>query len=162
MENEKLKIFDESFFSSTFIEAYRYLEDHKQELAKRDNGNKEYEKWFAFGINQALMLKGQKLLFPYLSNKPYFVYTDNEDLLFYNGYAVIDNDKEKLCLLQVILNSDIFWYYVKVKSKPYSSGYYSFAKNYIKFFTIPSFTNKEKEASINKFLAAKYGLVNYN
>lgn len=167
-ENDELTIFEESFFSKTYVQAYKYLEEHKSELAKRDNGNKKYKKWYAFGRNQALMLKGKKLLFPYLSNQPYFVYTDSEDLLFYNGYAIIDNDKEKLYLLQVILNSDIFWYYIKIRSKPYSSGYYSFAKNYIKFFTIPTFTNKEKKrllnykskSRINYFLMKKYGLKN--
>ncbi len=166
-ENNELSIFEESYFSKTYVEAYKYLEEHKLELAKRDNGNKKYEKWYAFGRNQALMLKGRKLLFPYLSNQPYFVYTDSENLLFYNGYAIIDDDKDKLFLLQAILNSDIFWYYIKIKSKPYSSGYYSFAKNYIKHFTIPSFTKEEQKrilnyknkTSVNLFLAKKYGLV---
>lgn len=169
-DNDKLSVFEESFFSDFYTEAYNYLKEHKSELAKRDNGNKKYEKWYAFGRNQALMVRGQKLLFPYLSNKPYFVYTDNEDLLFYNGYAMIDDDKEKLTLLQVILNSDIFWYYIKTTSKPYSSGYYSFAKNYVKHFTIPNFTKSEqkklmgykKKSSINKFLTNKYGLIGYN
>lgn len=168
-ENDKLNIFEESYFYKTYIEAYKYLEEYKSELAKRDNGNKKYEKWYAFGRNQALMLKGKKLLFPYLSNQPYFVYTNNEKLLFYNGYAIIDNDKDKLSLLQVILNSDIFWYYIKTTSKPYSSGYYSFAKNYVKHFTIPNFTKSEQKkllgykskSSINRFLAKKYGILDY-
>lgn len=167
LENEKLIILAEEIFRRDFNEAYNYLCFFKKELNKRDNGNKQYEKWYAFGRNQALTIDGNKLLFPYISNAPYFVYTEQRDLLFYNGYAIIDDDLEKLNLLKIILTSDIFWYYVTVKSKPYSSGYYSFAKNYIKHFTIPELTIEEKnkligykrKSSINKFLLDKYRLI---
>ncbi len=168
IDNKKISIISEENFKNNFNKAYTYLSFFKEELSKRDNGNKKYEKWYAFGRNQALTINGDKLLFPYISNSPYFVYTDIKDLLFYNGYAIIDEDKEKLLLLKVILTSDIFWYYVKTKSKPYSSGYYSMAKNYIRLFTIPYFSIEEKKkllgykrkSLINKLLAEKYGNLN--
>lgn len=167
-DNDKISIIDEEDFKNNFNEAYNYLKLFKKDLKERDNGNKKYEKWYAFGRNQALTIIGDKLLFPYISNSPYFVYTDKKDLLFYNGYAIIEDNKEKLLLLKTILTSDIFWYYIKIKSKPYSSGYYSLAKNYIKQFTIPNLSTEEKnklmgykrKSSINKFLMEKYGLGN--
>lgn len=167
IDNGKITIISEGDLKKNFNATYKYLTFFKKDLKERDNGNKEYEKWYAFGRNQALTIHGDKLLFPYISNNPYFVYTDKKDLLFYNGYAIIDDDKDKLLFLKTILTSDIFWYYIKIKSKPYSSGYYSLAKNYIKQFTIPELSIEEKnklisykrKSSVNKFLLDKYGLM---
>ena len=89
IDNKKISIISEENFKNNFNKAYTYLSFFKEELSKRDNGNKKYEKWYAFGRNQALTINGDKLLFPCISNSPYFVYTDIKDLLFYNGYAII-------------------------------------------------------------------------
>jgi adenine-specific DNA-methyltransferase len=71
--------------------------------------------------------------------------------------------------------SDIFWFYIKNTSKPYSGNYFSLAKNYVKNFGICNLTNKEKEKlikmtnqnKINEFLFQKYDIqksdfVNYS
>ena len=102
-----------------------------------------------------------------MSDKPYFVYTNNEDLLFYNGYAIVSDSEDDLKFIQKILKTDVFWYYIKHTSKPYSSNYYALAKNYIKNFSIPEFTAPEKtyfmklkrKSSINKFLLNKYNII---
>lgn len=157
---------EESFFKKNYPKTYEYLCANRETLSKRDNGNKTYQFWYIYGRNQALNIRGKKLLFPYISNHPYFVYTDDEDLLFYNGYAIVSNNEQELLFIQKILNSKVFWYYIKNSSKPYSSNYYSFAKNYIKDFSIPQFTNIEKKtilnyknsSSIDRFLFKKYGI----
>ena len=159
-----LTILDENAFKNNYPMAYKYLKLHKDTLSKRDRGNKEYEKWYAFGRNQALTIKGYKLLFPYISNRPCFVLSEDEDLLFYNGYAVISNSLIELKILQKILMSNIFWYYIKHTSKPYSGNFFSIAKNYIKNFSICELTEKESlkllslsdTKKIDKFLAKKY------
>src|SRR5690606_9622522 len=88
-----VNLIPENEFINNFPFAYSYLLSHKKELAKRDKGNRSYEKWYAFGRNQALNIRGQKLLFPYISDNPYFVYTSNENLLFYNGYALVSDSE---------------------------------------------------------------------
>jgi type I restriction-modification system DNA methylase subunit len=162
-----VKVISENEFSEKYPFANAYLKDYKEELAKRDKGTRKYETWFAFGRSQALNITGKKLLFPYLSNAPYFVYTGNEELLFYNGYAILSDSEDDLRFIQKILQSDIFWYYIKHTSKPYSGDYFALAKNYVKNFSIPNFTISEKKYflklkrknSINKFLIKKYNLV---
>lgn len=166
--NKSLKLFDEEYFMQTFPYAYSYLLNNKAELAQRDKGNKKYENWFAFGRNQALTISGYKLFFPYMSDKPYFVFSDNKSLLFYNGYAIVSNNKRKLLILEKILNSDIFWYYITNNSKPYSSDYYALAKNHIRFFGVCDLSPQEEEfllntsdsKKINQFLCDKYQLKN--
>lgn len=166
--NRSVKVISEEVFRINFPWAYNYLDDNREELAKRDRGQRDYETWFAYGRSQALNIPGLKLLFPYISDKPYFVYTNNEELLFYNGYAVVSDCEEDLMLIQKILKTDVFWYYIKHTSKPYSRNYYALAKNYIKNFSIPEFTITEREkfmklkrkSTINKFLFKKYNITN--
>ena len=65
-----------------------------------------------------------------------------------------------------ILESQVFNYYVSLISKPYSGNYYSFAKNYIKNFSLPELNTNEKKylitednkIKIDKFLIEKYDL----
>ncbi|CAD7806850.1 Type IIS restriction enzyme Eco57I [Chryseobacterium aquaeductus] len=161
-----VKTIEEKTFQNNFPNAYNYLVYNKKELAKRDKGKRDYEIWYAYGRNQALNISGLKLLFPYISDAPYFVYTNEKDLLFYNGYALVSDSENDLKFVQKLLKTDVFWYYIKRTSKPYANDYFALAKNYIKNFSIPSFTQKEKESfmrlqnkeSINKFLLDKYNI----
>lgn len=164
--NRFVKVIDEVDFQKRFPYAYTYLNSQKKELAKRDKGKREYETWYAYGRSQALNIMGLKLLFPYMSDKPYFVYTNDNELLFYNGYALVSDSEENLKFIQKVLKTDVFWYYIKRTSKPYANGYFALAKNYIKNFSVPSFTDSEKKTfmrlkkkdSVNKFLLDKYNI----
>lgn len=166
-QNRRVKAISENHFQQNFPRAYDYLSEYREELLKRDKGKREYETWFAYGRSQALNIRGRKLLFPYISNVPYFVYTDNEDLLFYNGYALVSENEEELLFIKKLLETDVFWYYIKYTSKPYSSGYFALAKNYVKNFSIPVFTDSERsyfmnlsrKSAINKFLLRKYNII---
>ena len=103
---------------------------------QRDNGQKPYETWYAFGRSQAIGDRGRKLLFPYMAAQPHFVYTDKEDMLIYCGYAIFSESEDDLLVLKRILESSVFDYYMQNTAKPYSTGYYSYAKNYVKGFGI--------------------------
>jgi adenine-specific DNA-methyltransferase len=70
-----------------------------------------------------------------------------------------------LNVLKRILESKIFWYYIVNTSKPYSSGYYSLSKNYLRNFSIPDLSVVEKDQilrgsknSILNLLLRKYDL----
>lgn len=101
-----------------------------------------------------------------MTKYPKFVYTDDKDMLIYCGYAFYDNSKEELLVLKKILESNLFYYYIKHTSKPYSTGYYSYAKNYLKSFTICPLSSIEKDrllkmknrAEVGSFLCKKYGV----
>ncbi len=161
-----LKIMNEDFLESNFPFAYKYLLTQKEILSKRDKGNKKYDKWYSFGRNQALTVNGYKLLLPYITNEPCFVFSEDQDLLFYNGYAILSNSIEELIVLQKILMSKVFWFYIENTSKPYAGNYYSVAKNYIKNFGVCDLSKKEKDIlikledknEIDDFLLKKYGI----
>ncbi len=161
------RVFDESYFRDNYPLAYAYLLQHKTKLLARDKGKvkKKYE-WFEFGRTQALNDRGAKLLFPYMSKEPYFVYSSQKELLFYAGYAIFleDRTKREIEILKIILKSEVFWYYIKHTSKPYSGDFYALAKNYIKDFGVCSLSNEEEEYLLkeqdskkrNLFLYKKY------
>lgn len=159
-----LKLIGENYFQTEYPEAYKYLVSYKEDLGKRDKGKGDYGAWFAFGRTQALSDKGLKLLFPYMSKHPHFVFTDNKEMLIYCGYAIFSESADELLLLKKILESSVFDYYMQNTSKPYASGYYSYAKNYVKHFGVCDLSLDERRElirlsdkdEINDFLIDKY------
>lgn len=165
--NNTLTLFDEDYFRENFPNAYKYLQSNIDRLRERDKGNGDYGGWYAYGRTQAFNDKGFKLLFPYIAKQPYFIYTSQKDLLIYCGYAIFSNNPKELLVLKKILESDLFWYYIKHTSKPYSAGFFSLAKNYVKNFGICNLNedeknfllNTENKERINKFLYKKYNVI---
>lgn len=167
--SRKQNLFKENYFKENYPFAYAYLESHKPKLLARDKGeaNKKYQ-WFEFGRTQALADRGEKLFFPYMSGQPYFVYSNQKDLLFYAGYAIFLDDKSprEIEILKIILKSEVFWYYIKHTSKPYSGNFYALAKNYVKDFGVCSLNLEEENYLLdidsdkerNRFLMSKYTL----
>ena len=80
---------------------------------------------------------------PYIADKPTFFLTNIDGLLYYNGFALINDDILTLERLQKIMNTDIFWFYVKNISKPYANGYYSMGKRYIRYFGVPDVSDEQ-------------------
>ena len=161
-----LRLMDEDHFKGKYPKAYTYLSDFKKELLQRDKGNGDYGAWYAFGRTQALTDIGYKLMFPYMAKEPHFVYTDERDMLIYCGYAIFSESKDELLLLKKILQSRVFDYYIKHTSKPYSAGYFSYAKNYVKSFGVCELNDNEKnylittdnKKQVDSFLESKYNI----
>jgi adenine-specific DNA-methyltransferase len=147
----KPKALEEDFLRAQFPRAFEYLQLKKKILEGRDKGKGKYEKWFAFGRTQSLEKVGKKLFFPKFSDKiPSYLISNDDDLLFYNGQAIIGHSDDELLLIKKILESRLFWYYIKTTSKPYSSEYYSLNGTYIKNFGIPDFSVDEIDFLINE------------
>ena len=145
------KALEENALREQFPMAYTYLDLKKNILAERDKGKGKYEKWFAYGRTQSLEKVANKLFFPKYSDKtPSYLISDDDELLFYNGQAVIGHTFEEMEIIKRILESRLFWYYIQTTSKPYSSEYYSLNGTYIKNFGIPSFLPTDVDFLINK------------
>lgn len=158
-------IIPESKFMSLFPCAYSYLSKNKKLLATRDKGKSQYSEWFAYGREQGLEKYDYKLLFPHISPViPNYVLTNDQDLLFHNGRALLSNDEELLLLAKKIMQSRLFWFYVVNSSKPYGSGYFSLSRNYIKSFGVYDFNKEQKnyilkeqnQEKVNLFLEELY------
>ncbi|MBD5117183.1 MAG: SAM-dependent DNA methyltransferase [Ruminococcaceae bacterium] len=138
----------EDEFSSNFPLTYHVLLSHKGELDTRDKGRPNPQGWYAYGRTQGLNKYGRKLLFPTFSNYPKFMYVNNEDTLFCNGYGIFENEYYELSLLSKILNSKVMNYYIHNTSYAIEGGYYCYQKKYIERFSIPCLT-KDQIRNIN-------------
>ena len=102
-----------------------------------------------------------------MSDFPHFIYAPQRDLMIYCGYAIYNESETELLMLKKLLESSVFNYYIRNTSKPYSTGYYSFAKNYVKSFGVYPFNEEEKaellslndRKTIDEFIANKYHVV---
>lgn len=147
----KPKALDEEYLREQFPRAFEYLQHKRSILAERDKGKGNYEKWFAFGRTQSLERVSNKLFFPKFSDRvPNYLISNDDDLLFYNGQAIVGHTEEEMQLIKKIMESRLFWYYIKTTSKPYSSAYYSLNGTYIKNFGIPDFSVDDIEFLINE------------
>jgi adenine-specific DNA-methyltransferase len=163
----KPKLLDELFIKEQYPKAYQYLQKKRSVLDKRDKGNGNYDNWFAFGRTQSLEKIKNKMFFPKYSDRtPSFIMNSDDNLLFYNGLAIVGSSSTDMSIIKKIMESSVFWYYIKTTSKPYSSNYFSLNGNYIKNFGICELTDKEKKFLIketdqnilNEFFEDKYKL----
>ncbi len=149
--SKKPKLLDEKILKKDFPKAYNYLKNKRNFLALRDKGKGEYENWFAFGRTQSLEMIKNKLFFPKMSNQtPNCIISTDEDLLFYNGLAIVGGTEKSLAVIKKIMESKVFWYYIRTTSKPYASNYYSLNGNYINNFGICLLNEDETNFVINE------------
>ncbi|MHB1107147.1 MAG: HsdM family class I SAM-dependent methyltransferase [Lutibacter sp.] len=145
-QQEKPKLLSEESIRDKYPEAYRYFENKRKILDKRDKGNGNYENWFAFGRTQSLEKIKNKMFFPKYSDRtPNFIINSDDDLLFYNGLAVVGSSETEMEIIKKVMESSVFWYYIKTTSKPYSSNYYSLNGNYIRNFGVCNLNASETE-----------------
>lgn len=160
------ELIDESIFMEKYPYAYTYLLKMKPILDERDKGKCNAGTWYAYGRTQGLNKYGKKLMFPTFANHPKFIYIDDENALFCNGYAVFENEHIPLVTLAKILNSSIMDYYVSNTSYSIEGGYYCYQKKYIEKFSIPELSSDELEwiaassqPDVDQLLQKKYKLV---
>lgn len=162
--DENGKIIPEKEFNDKYPIAYSYLKAMKEKLSLRDKGKKNPIAWYAFGRTQGLTSTfGEKLLTSNMNKKPNFVHCKETDSTFFAGYQVKPKNMS-LNLLKKILNSKIMEDYIYLKSKSYQGGWKSYAKSFIKDFSIPELNNEEmifleneeNPDKINNFLEKKY------
>ncbi len=159
-------VYSETYMQEHFPCAYSYLASYKETLDMRDKGQGDYPAWYAFGRTQAINDHGIRMYFPYMSDKPHFVISEQQDLLMYCGYAIFCDDVRELKVMKRLLESDVFDYYIKNSSKPYSANYYAYAKNYVKNFGIYPMSKEQKnillglrsKEEINRYVADLYQL----
>ena len=162
--DSEARLIPEDFMIRKYPNAYNYLKLMKKDLNRRDRGRSNPYGWYAFGMTQSLKTSfGRKLLTSTMNLKPNFIYCDDEESTFVNGYQV-KTKRMDLRILQKILNSSVMEEYIEMTSKSYQGGWKSYAKSYIMNFGVPRFTKEqmeflEKESDqnkINEFLEEIY------
>ena len=158
------KLISEEKMIRKYPNAYNYLKIMKFNKKNNDEDHVNFNEWYAFGMRQSLKNSfGKKLLTSTMNLKPNFIYCEDENSTFVNGYQVKSKFMD-LRVLQKVLNSSIMEEYIEMTSKSYQGGWKSYAKSYIMNFGVPNFTNEQLEflkkednqEKINKFLENIY------
>jgi len=168
-DGDKAEIMPEEMIRDSYPKAYEYLKYKRNILDERDKGKaKEYDNWYAYGRTQSLEKMVHKLFFPKFSDvTPSFLVDHDEDLMFYNGLALIGKDERDVEIARKIMESKIFWYYIESTSKPYSNKYYSLNSTYINNFGVCDLSDSDKDflleemdqRRLDEFFGDKYGVL---
>ncbi len=145
----KFVVRDEEEMRLDYPYAYAFLASCRELLDGRDKGKGDYPAWYAYGRTQGMNCTGCKLLIPYIAGEGRAVLSTDRDLMFYCGYALINDDVEELKYIKAFIESEAFWYFIYHTSKPYSKGFMALAKNYIARFAIPSLKGEERRAILS-------------
>jgi hypothetical protein len=117
-------IIDEDIFKKENPLTYNYLLSNKEELSKRDKGNKKYPKWYSYGRTQSLKFSTKKCLYI-----PCFLNPDciNENIIINNnilhsGCLCIEpnNEDDIQKIIDCIVNNKEF---IKLNSGKRSGGW---------------------------------------
>jgi hypothetical protein len=144
-DDGKHRIIPEDELADRYPRSYAYLCAVRERLDRRDRGRPNAVAWYAFGRSQGLDTNfGRKLLTSGVNRESNFLLSDDEATTFYAGYCV-QTSAEDLRVLQRILNSPLLDLYIQATSRVYRGGYRSFAKAFLRTFSIPFLSAAERE-----------------
>lgn len=165
----KAIIIEEVEFRKKYPYCFEYLSSVKEILRGRGKGKKIYSPFYMYGRSQGLSRTGSRIYTPTFSQKPRFLFDENDDGFFTNGYGMYFKSEELFAnpvarlenvdVLLKIINSCVMDYYVTKTSVAIEGGYPCYQKNFIERFTIPYMTGEQIETLRN--LSEKNDIDNY-
>ncbi len=144
--NDKAELYSEEEISQNFPLGYSYLKECEPELRGREKGRFNIDKkWFQYSRKQGLTYGGlTKILAPEISLGGNFSMDKNGQ--FYSTTKVYGYIKKQNCPLSYefllgLLNSDLFWFFIKNTGYVLRGGYFTFKTNYITPFPMPNYNS---------------------
>ena len=148
--NGKATALTEEELGNKYPFCFEYLLSVKGILEGRGKGKHIYSPFYMYGRTQGLNRFGARIYTPTFSLKPRFLFDNEEDGFFTNGYGLYFKEEglfgnpiariENVDVLLKIINSCVMDYYVTKTSVAIEGGYPCYQKNFIERFTIPQIT----------------------
>ena len=131
------RLIPEHELADRYPKAYNYLLSNKKKLLARDKGATDPDRWYGFGREVSIVSGfGDKILTAALNPAPNFQRCPDPNALFYSGYSITPKSGVSMDALLQELNSEEMDRYIKLVSKPYRNGWYSYAKSFIQSFPV--------------------------
>jgi hypothetical protein len=148
IENTKAQAMSEEYIKENFPKGYKYLQANEEFLRGREKGKMVKDGWFLFGRKQGIdEVEQPKIITSYMGNFSNMSF--DEGILYHNTkcYSFIKKDeiKEDYKFYLSILNSSLFWFFIKNTSAEFRGGYFTFNTNYINPFPLPKLENLEEQ-----------------
>ena len=128
--------------SKNFPEIWNYLDKNKSELEAREKGKMNHEKWFGFVYPKNLYkYKNTRLIWTDISIKPQFVIDKSQNwhvrtVCSLELKETPEAKKYNLSFLLGLLNSNLFFNFIKSNSNSVRGGYFRYKPQYVKEFPI--------------------------
>ena len=149
IEKGKAILYSEKELAELFPQGYAYLKGCENILRGREKGRFNInEEWFQYGRKQGILFaEFEKLIAPDISMGGNFAY--DEKGLFYQtttvyGYVKRKEIRESYKFWMGLLNSRLFWWYLKNTGTVLANGFFRFKPDYIKPFPVPELQQTSK------------------
>jgi len=139
---ENAQIIDEEIFKMKNPFTYKYLLENKKELDKRDNGNKIYSSWYAYGRSQAIKYVNKRCIYiPCFLNpdKISLNLFENENILHYGCLCIEPYNEDDINIIKNIIISNID--FIKINSSKRSVGWINLTSSILYNLPLPTITN---------------------
>ena len=144
---EDKQLLPSEFIEKNYPEVWHYLNQHKQDLESRENGKMNTLNWYGFVYPKNLYkYSNKRLIWTDISIKPQFV-IDETQSWHVRTVCSLELNKDgiskglSLNFLLGILNSKLFFYFIKNNSNSVRGGYLRYKPQYVKEFPIPDLIN---------------------
>ena len=147
LKDEKATLYTEEEIKEKFPNGYAYLKACEDILRGREKGRFDIDgAWFQFGRKQGVIQNKEKLIQPDISLGGNYAY-DNKGEYYSTatlyGYIKYSHIKESYKFYMAILNSKLFWWFLKNTGTTLTNNYFRFKTNYINPFPLPKIENSE-------------------
>ncbi|GAB7011978.1 Eco57I restriction-modification methylase domain-containing protein [Halolamina salina] len=140
-----------SELASNYPNTYEYLKQHEEKLRSREGGKMDHERWYDYVYPKNLTkFEQEKILTPEIGYGGNF--TLDRDSTYHKtkvyGVLLRDNvDIEEETLL-ALLNSNLLWFFISRTGYALRGGYFTFKRDYLYPFGIPSSEELAQNPSI--------------
>lgn len=147
--NGKTVAISEDKFKDIYPLAYNYISQFKNELIEKKNKYKTNPSlWYSLHRSRDLTIfKEAKIITPQLQNYPNFTLNTNAMLTDAGGYIIpipLNTNYNSQALLS-LLNSRLMWFFIKMTSNLFNSGYYYFKTKYLEPFPIAKISKEDSD-----------------
>ncbi len=144
---EDKQLLDAEFIEKNYPDVWKYLSKHRETLEGREKGKMNTPNWYGYVYPKNLYkYSNKRLIWTDISIKPQFVIDETQSWhvrtvcsleLSENGI----NEGLSLKFLLSILNSNLFFYFIKNNSNTVRGGYLRYRPQYVKEFPLPDVLN---------------------
>jgi tRNA1(Val) A37 N6-methylase TrmN6 len=147
IEDGKAKPMTENYIAENFPNGYKYLKENEKELRGRERGKMDKDGWFLYIYPKSLTeFEQEKIVTSYLGNYPNMTFEKGKFYHNTKGFGLVKKQEIDLNYeyLLAILNSAVFWFFIKNTSTEFRGGYFTFTNKQISPFGIPEITEIKK------------------
>lgn len=151
-EKGKTEPIPEEIFQQKYPKAYEYMLQFKDELIDKKIKYKTNPKfWYSLHrAREKSIFETDKIITPQLQNYCNFAYDTKSMYPDAGGYMLIIKDKYKKDILYYygVLNSSLFYHFIKKTSTVFNNNYFYFKTAYIEPFIFPTVVSEEEKNKI--------------